>query len=80
MFIKMTFVWFCNIGLQLQELSLFLLECIHHITKWWKATEKTKGRPSNSPLKSVFDSSQLSGSINVIPENKSWIALQNTPA
>ena len=32
-----------------------------------KATKKTKGEgnPSTSPLKSLFDSSQLSGSINV---------------
>ena len=43
--------------------------------------------PSTSPLKSVFDSSQLSGSINVqdggttlFLKNNSWIALQNTPA
>jgi len=43
--------------------------------------------PSTSPLISVFDSSQLSGSINVqdggktsFLKKKSWIALQNTPA
>ena len=65
MFIKMTFVWFCNIGFQLQELSLFFWDCILHIIKWWKAKEKSKGRPSNSPIKSVFDSSRLSGSIIV---------------
>ena len=44
--------------------------------------------PSTSPLISVFDSSQLSGSINVqdggktsfLKKKESWIALQNTPA
>ena len=44
--------------------------------------------PSTSPLITVFDSSQLSGSINVqdggktsfLEKKKSWIALQNTPA
>ena len=45
--------------------------------------------PSTSPLISVFDSSQLSGSINVQDggetsflkkKKESWIALQNTPA
>ena len=44
--------------------------------------------PSTSPLISVFESSQLSGSINVqdggktsfLKKKESWIALQNTPA
>ena len=46
--------------------------------------------PSTSPLKSVIDSPQLSGSNNVQdggialspppPPKKKWIALQNTPA
>ena len=47
---------------------------------------REEGGPSNSPLKSVFDSSHLSGSSNVqdggqhYSQNKSWIALQNTSA
>lgn len=45
--------------------------------------------PSSSPLKSVIDSPQLSGSNNVQdggialfppPPQKKWIALRNTPA
>ena len=41
--------------------------------------------PSTSPLKTLFDSSQLSGSINVQDGGttsflKSWIPPQNTPA
>ena len=50
-------------------------------------TESYIDRPSTPPLKSVFDSPQLSGSIKVqdggitlFPEKKSWIALQNTIA
>ena len=47
--------------------------------------EEGRRNPSTSPLKSVFDSSQLSGSINVQDGEtitlflNSWIALQNTP-
>ena len=62
----------------------FLIETLRNIDHG----RHLKKQKTNSPLKSVFDSPQLSGSFNVqddwialLPKKKKlWIALQNTPA